>query len=282
LLPNTTYFFRAAAVNWAGALSSYTALGSTATLAPPPVALGESFLMVALASATANWAAFAASPPEASSASAQGYVLQASSTNFGALTPGGAVYSSTTWNVLSSTLTLDVSPAHLCAPHYFRAASLNWNGAPNFTVIGSTRAEDYAVLVSTQDLDIGGVDLDTEIVISTSLLVSNIGCPVTYQIMVTTITPGSPWAVSTTSGTDAYTVQALFSSAQPASVSFADIDKLSDAAVSATPVKFAGNQSGADVPVTEDRLLWFKLGMPRFTSTANDQQIRVTVYAVPP
>ena len=282
LLPNTTYFFRAAALNWAGALSSYTALGSTATLALPPVALGESFLMVGLASATANWAAFAESPPEASSASAQGYVLQASSTNFGALTPGGAVYSSTTWNVLSSTLTIDVSPAHLCAPHYFRAASLNWNGAPNYTVIGSTRAEDYAVVVSTQDLDIGLLDLDTEIVISTSLLVSNIGCPVTYQIKVTTITPGSPWAVSTTSGTDAYTLQALFSTAQPASVSFADIDKLSDAAATATTTKFAGNQNGADVPVTEDRLLWFKLGMPRFTSTEESQQIRVTVYAIPP
>lgn len=283
LQPNTTYWARLWTIDADGDLSYASSISTFVTLAMPVTLQSESFVNVYFTSVAAQWVARPSLLQDVSSMTAEGYVVEASSTNFGALTAGGAVYSSATWNVLLSTLTLAIAPANLCETHYFRAASLNWGGLPNYTALGSTRAPgDYGVIVSTQDLDVGNVDVNTEIVISTSLLLSNPGCPVTYKIQVTTITPGSTWIVSTTSGTDAFTVQAIFNSVQPAAADFDDIDKITDVAASATPTKFAADQNGAAVPVTEDRLVWFKLGMPRIVSTEDSQQVRVTVYAIPP
>lgn len=285
LYPNTTYFLFVAAKNHAGLFTSYTDLStSAATRALPPVALADPFLTVAFASASVQWAAFAP-PPESSSASAQGYVLEASSTNFGALTPGGAIYSSTTWNVLNSTLTVAITPppAHLCETHYFRAGSLNWSGLTSYTAVGSTRAvDDYGVLVSTWDLNIGSINVNSEIVISTSIILTNPGCLGTFRVKVTTVTPGSTWVPAAIPGADQFTVSALFNSVQPGAGDFIPSDTLTDVAADSTATKFAGDQNGAAVPANESRLLWFKLAMPSTVSTTEDQDIRVTIYAMPP
>ena len=215
----------------------------------------------------------------------EGYLVEASSTNFGVLTPGGVIYSSFTPNVALSTLAIAIlpAPAHLCVDHYFRVASLNWRGFRNYTILGSTRApDDYGVVVSTQDLDIGGIDVNTTIVISTSLLLANVACPVTYQVKVEALTPGTPWVVAASPGQDAFTVWARFNTVEPALGDFVDADKLTTAPASSTPTKFAGNLSGADVPVTENRLVWFKFAMPSTTSTEDPQDVRVTVYAISP
>lgn len=284
LVPNTTYNIMLWTKSPAGDLSYPTLVFSSATtLAAAPGTLPSTFLSVNFGSATVNWAALRLSPPDISSASSEGYLLEASSTNFGALTPGGVVYSSMTPAVLLSTLTVSVLPDHLCVLHYFRVASLNWRGMPNYTVLGTGQSPvDYAVVVSTQDLDVGGIDINTSVVISTSLLLSNAGCPVTYQLKVDAITAGTPWVAAASPGPDAFTVLALFNTVEPVSGAFTAGNELTNTPVSATAVKFAGNRTGVSVPVTEERLVWFKLRMPTTTSTDLSQQIRVTVLTVPP
>lgn len=285
LIPNTTYSVMLWSKSPAGDLSyPMTFFATATTLAAPVTLLSESFLNVISTSGAAQWAARPSLSQDVSSMTAEGYRVEASSTNFGALTPGGAVYSSMTANVLLSTLTISVPfPGHLCVDHYFRVASLNWRGFPNYTVLGSTRApDDYGVLVSTQDLTIGGIDINTEVVISTSLLLSSLACPVTYRLQVEAITPGTPWVIAASPGADAVTVKARFNTVQPALGDFVAGDTLTTFPVTSTPTKFAGNQTGVNVPLTEGRLLWFKLSMPTSTSVENQQQIRVTVYAIPP
>jgi hypothetical protein len=284
LIPNTTYSIKIWTKSPAGDLSyPMTFFSSGTTLAAPPGTLASTFLSLNFGSATVNWQALRLAPPDVSSASGEGYLLEASSTNFGALTPGGVVYSSRTPAVLLSTLTFSVLPDHLCVPHYFRVASLNWRSFPNYTLLGTGQAPlDYAVVVSTLDLDVGGIDINTSVVISTSLLVSNAACPVTYQLKVDAITPGTPWVAAASPGPDAFTVQALFNTDQPVSGAFTAGNELSNVPVSATATRFAADHTGMSVPVTEERLVWFKLKMPTFTSTDLSQQIRVTVIAVPP
>lgn len=129
LLANTTYFFRIWSANIGLNYSPISDGATAATLAQAPVANAPAFLGVFGTSVTAQWAALAAAP---SSATAEGYRVEASSTNFSA----GTVYSSATIAVAQSTLT--VSGLSLNTTYFIRTASLNWAGAPNYTTLGST------------------------------------------------------------------------------------------------------------------------------------------------
>ncbi|MDE2143812.1 MAG: fibronectin type III domain-containing protein, partial [Elusimicrobia bacterium] len=130
--PNTTYYYRAASLNWAQA-PNYATVGAAATLADPAAALNPAFLDVFTSSATGRWAALPVSP---SSATSEGYRLELSSTNFGALSPGGLVYSSATTAAAAGALT--VSGLDPNTTYYSRVASLNWDAAADYTTLSAT------------------------------------------------------------------------------------------------------------------------------------------------
>jgi len=132
LSANTTYYFRAASLNWIGA-PDFASFGAKSTPALPVAPLAPAFLGAFSSSATARWAAL---PPSPSSTTSEGYVLRASSTNFGSLSPGGAVYSSATAAVAASTLT--VAGLDPDTTYYFQAGSLDWGGSANYVALGAT------------------------------------------------------------------------------------------------------------------------------------------------
>ncbi|MBI5597448.1 MAG: VCBS repeat-containing protein [Elusimicrobia bacterium] len=126
---NTTYYFRVGSLNEFG-VPNFIALGSSSTLAS---ALVPNFVGVFVSSVTAGWPAL---PPAPQAAGAEGYRLEASSTNFGSAAPGGAVLSSATGVLAASSLTIaGLSPY---VTYYFRVGALNWGGAANFSVLGAT------------------------------------------------------------------------------------------------------------------------------------------------
>ncbi|MBI4377147.1 MAG: right-handed parallel beta-helix repeat-containing protein, partial [Elusimicrobia bacterium] len=129
LLPHTTYFLRAGAL-W-GAVTYYadSIPASTSTLARPVA--GAQIFQVNASSVAVNWLPHPAVPPEVSSNSASGYLLQAST----AADFTGLLFSSQSLGVSQSTLTLTLS---YDTTYYFRVASLNWNLAPHFSHVGST------------------------------------------------------------------------------------------------------------------------------------------------
>jgi hypothetical protein len=85
---------------------------------------------VGVISISVNWPAFAVG---SGTGTVEGYKLQASSTNFNGT---GTVYSSTTYDVTLSTLTIgNLTPM---TTYYLRAGGLNWNNVPNFGAVVST------------------------------------------------------------------------------------------------------------------------------------------------
>ncbi|MFH2203825.1 MAG: fibronectin type III domain-containing protein, partial [Elusimicrobiota bacterium] len=135
LEPNTTYYFRAASLNFDGVAGPFTSLGATATFAQPPapLAAGDTFIGVFHSSVTVAWAAFADWPPALSSNSANGYILEAST----AADFAAEIVSSRTFAVSQSTLTISGLLGN--STHYFRVRSLNHNLSAGFAlVLGST------------------------------------------------------------------------------------------------------------------------------------------------
>ncbi|MCB4757036.1 MAG: fibronectin type III domain-containing protein, partial [Elusimicrobia bacterium] len=131
LVPNTTHYFYLwtsdSKPNW----SSISNGATVATLANP--VSDVSLLSIATGSASFTWTAL---PEEPSSSTANGYLVEASSTNFGAISAGGINLSSTVAGVVLNTVTIsDLVPN---ATYYFRVASLNRNNCPNFVSAGSS------------------------------------------------------------------------------------------------------------------------------------------------
>lgn len=151
LLPNTTYFAQLWTEDAAGNGSFASNRSTFTTLALAPTALAATFLNVYYTSATAAWAARPASPPDASSMTAEGYVVECSSTDFGTLSPGGLVSSSATLSVLESTLTVSAPALVIDKDYYFRVGALNWAGAANYTTLGSTKTLFQAQVPSADD-----------------------------------------------------------------------------------------------------------------------------------
>ena len=133
LLSNTTYYFRAASLNWNG-LPSYAAAVSSATL-PDPVT-GADVTGVFQSSVAVSWTPLPAAPPAPSSAACEGYSLQASTDP----AFSGQLFSASTADPLASSLALSGMESDIM--YYFRAGALNWNGVPNYVLAGSTITPD--------------------------------------------------------------------------------------------------------------------------------------------
>jgi serine protease len=130
LLSNTVYFGRARTIPNAGPATAFTALGSASTLAVPPGLPGQPFHPVDAYSVTASWLALPAAPQ---ASSAEGYRLDISAQeDF-----SGVLFSSSVAGSASSTATIKGLDGF--TTYYARVGSLNWDGIPNFTLLGSTR-----------------------------------------------------------------------------------------------------------------------------------------------
>ncbi|PCI33788.1 MAG: hypothetical protein COB53_12010, partial [Elusimicrobia bacterium] len=278
---NSTYYFRVGSLNHSS-VGNFLTGPSTSTLALAPTSLPVTFLGVFQTSVTVAWAALLDSPPAALKDSAFGYTLEASTA---ADFTGSILFSSNTTDVSVSTLTMP--GLQIFTSYYFRVGSLNSQNISNFTILGSTLTTgvDYGVVVSTPLLDILGFNIRTEVLISTSFIVTSVGnVAQTYEISATTITAGSPWDISlSSSGVDQFTLQALFNSLPPLNTDYEAGDKLLDTPTRCDGVKFEmGGQSCVSVGAGEDRLLWFQLGLPFITSTDAVQDIQITITATPP
>lgn len=281
LLPNTTYFAEVWTSDALGDPSFASAMSTFTMLALAPTALAGEFTNVYYSSVAVAWAALNASPPDGSSTTCEGYLVQASSTDFGALAPPEAVFpSSATPNVLASTLT--ISGLLLSNTYYFRVASYNWNGSTNTTNLGPL---DFQISPSTVGLSFGTINISggpTSEVSASSVVITNSGnWPTTLQIWAATSTAGgSPWTLSTTAANDAPVLEGLFNTTQPSGGSFSTV--ITGSTVTATASVLAGNETAVQIPPGQSRALWFEFFTPTSTSVTTKQTFQLSFQAVYP
>ncbi|OGS12465.1 MAG: hypothetical protein A2234_05630 [Elusimicrobia bacterium RIFOXYA2_FULL_58_8] len=140
LQPNTTYYTRVYLADSRKMVAERSAPGDESTLANLPVSPAVSG--VYSSSVSFVWSI----PP----GDAEGYALDASSTSFGSLFPGGLIYSSATDQGLQ--LTLTVTGLAPLTSYYFRLASLNWQQDVNFGTIMLVRTLEAPVPLPIEGL----------------------------------------------------------------------------------------------------------------------------------
>ncbi|MFA6435049.1 MAG: fibronectin type III domain-containing protein [Elusimicrobiales bacterium] len=121
--PNTTYYYRVGSLNPYGAMN-WADTRTFTTLSVRPQNPRFTGVGIGTRTATLGWDALPEGP---SSATALGYRLEASSTDFS----GGIVYSSSTMSPLRSTLTVSGLDAN--TTYYFRVGSVNRDFAVNYS-----------------------------------------------------------------------------------------------------------------------------------------------------
>ncbi|HNY23493.1 MAG TPA: gliding motility-associated C-terminal domain-containing protein, partial [Bacteroidales bacterium] len=127
LLPNTTYYTRIYLSDARKMVSEQSAASDESTLANLPAS--PELSAVYYSSVSFSW--------NIPAGDAEGYKLDASTTSFGQLFPGGVINSSMTDSGIR--LTLTVTGLRMGTTHYFRLASMNWQGDMNYgTIIATT------------------------------------------------------------------------------------------------------------------------------------------------
>ena len=280
LQANTTYFFQVNTLNHNSVGTSFVTLGATVTWATPPLPLANTFLSVQAATVTVAWAAL---PNDSNATTCEGYVLEISSTNFGALSPGGVINSSATTSVLASTLTVAL-PDVAVSTNYYRVASLNWSGSRSYLSIGKM---NFQIEQSAVGIDLGAIDMTLvqSTVSVSSIVVTNVGdLPATYIVSGDMATvPSSSWTLTTVVGVDSVTLQGLWNSGPPAPAEGLFSTFITTAArISQVGGNYAGAFNGVAVPAGQSRTLWFRLQIPSSTSSNSPEVIGVQVRAVLP
>ncbi len=282
LIPNTTYFAMLWSKSENGDLSYPTFLSTFTTLALPPVVGALEFLSVQRTSVTVAWIAFPASPPDASSKTSEGYVLEASSNNFGALAPPGApVFSSATFNVLSSTLSVGVAgvPLDLASTYYFRVGSYNHESRVNYA--NFTRL-NFQILQSTGLIHLGAINpsVTRSSVSTSSMVVVNVGnWPVTLEMVADMATvPTSPWTLGTAPGDETAALMAVIKSGV---VEPLPTDFNTNLSPTFRTCGVAGNYAGAvqncvQIPPGQSRTFWFRFFMPDSSVSLGPETMGVT------
>ena len=272
---NTTYYAQVWTRDADANVSGPSAQAVVTTLANPPSPGALEFLWVKGGSVTVSWAAMSATVP---SQSAEGYTLLASSDNFGAIAPGGApVFSSTTYSVLDSTLTLgtDANPLALANTYYFQVASLNWTGQPNYTTLPrlNLQIQQSATLLNLP------VDpsVSRSAISASSVVVTNVGnWPVTIALTASTATlPSSPWTLSTAPDIETAVLWGVWNSAPPGPSAFNTFLTPATEVSQVLGGNYAGDETGYQIPPGQSRTLWFRFTIPTTTVTPGPEVIQL-------
>ncbi len=142
------------------------------------------------------------------------------------------------------------------------------------------------ISISTTSYVFGSVPLGTSVVSTAAVQVTNSGNVIsTFTFSAATTTLGSPWTLSPAEPTapDQVVIYGAFHATQPASGTFGPEDVILTTAQVCNATRFSinGTQTGTAVPVSASRPLWIKVAMPTKSSTAQSQNVTITLTAGP-
>lgn len=142
-----------------------------------------------------------------------------------------------------------------------------------------TIAPSISVSLSEDAVSLGSLAAGATAVSTTPITITNNGSGInqTYSL---SLTNPSGWTASQVSaGVEEFALNAAFSDSATTITWDTAEHALSTAPVSATSAKFAGNQTGINVPYNATRKLWFQFKAPTATTVNTEQSIVVTITA---
>lgn len=136
-----------------------------------------------------------------------------------------------------------------------------------------------SVNITETELSLGDVAAGGTKVSATAVTVTNDGSGVNETYSLSLTNPTGWTAVQDAPAAEKYVLNAAFSDAVAGITWDNAKHALSTTPVASTSTKFAGDQTGVNVPYNATRKLWFQFKAPTATSVSDEQSIVVTVTA---
>lgn len=152
-------------------------------------------------------------------------------------------------------------------------------GLSDTVAVKVTVTPSISVSITEDTLALGSVAAGATKVSATAVTVTNNGSGVSEIYSLSLTNPGSWTASQTAPGVETYVLNAAFSSAVGGITWDEANHALSTTAVASSGSKFAGDQTGINVPYNATRKLWFQFKAPTATTVSTEQDIVVTVTA---
>lgn len=163
---------------------------------------------------------------------------------------------------------------------FFCLLALQANAAQSDAVLVKvTIAHSLSVNITEDNLSLGSVATGATAVSTTPVIVTNNGTGISESYSLSLTNPAGWTASQTNAGAETYVLNAGFSNAV-SGISWDNADHaLSTTSQAATDVKFAGDQTGSQVPYNAVRKLWFQFKAPTVTTVNAEQNIIITITA---
>jgi hypothetical protein len=136
-----------------------------------------------------------------------------------------------------------------------------------------------SVNITEAELVLGDVAASGTKTSTTGVTVTNNGSGANETYSVSLANPSTWTAVQDAAGVEKYVLNAAFDADGSSIVWDNTKHAISTAVVACSATKFAGDQTGINVPYNEARKLWFQFKAPTATSVTTEQSIVVTVTA---
>lgn len=142
-----------------------------------------------------------------------------------------------------------------------------------------TITPSISVSITEDSLSLGSVDAGATKISTSAVTVTNNGSGVNETYSLSLANPSGWTASQAAAGVETYVLDAAFS-ASVSGITWSETNHaLSTTPVVSSSTKFAGDQTGTNVPYNATRKLWFQFKAPTATSVSAEQSIVVTVTA---
>lgn len=136
-----------------------------------------------------------------------------------------------------------------------------------------------SVSISEDAVSLGSVNAGATVISSEPVKITNDGSGIEETYSISLSNPDGWTASQTAAGADTYVLNAAFSSAS-SNIIWSEADHaLSTTPVASSTTKFAGDQTGINVPQGALRILWFQFKAPTATLVNTEQDIVITITA---
>jgi hypothetical protein len=162
------------------------------------------------------------------------------------------------------------------------ASTASYGAQSDSLTVKVTVTPSLSVSIAETELALGQVAAGGTSLSTTGVTVTNDGSGINETYALSLTNPAGWTASQTAAANETYVLNAAFD-ADGSAITWDNANQaLSTTAVACSATKFAGDQTGVNVPYNATRKLWFQFKAPTATTVGTEQGIAVTITAQTP